>query len=134
MPRQGWKTISIREEVLRKAEEKYREDKESKSVPFIAFTDWFNNLIWSVLESEEYLYRYSPGLSYIGAEGNTVYIKDHFEDRIVEVEIHDQGIGKRFLYCRHCERDDCLHVGFCFAIREVNKILVEKGFKKPKIQ
>jgi hypothetical protein len=38
------------------------------------------------------------------------------------------------MYCRYCERDDCLHVGFCFAIREVNKILIERGFRPPKVK
>ncbi|MFN4337402.1 MAG: hypothetical protein ACK4FV_07525, partial [Candidatus Nitrosocaldus sp.] len=55
------------------------------------------------------------------------YIKDHFIDRIVEVQVVPEG---KFLYCRYCDRDDCLHVGFCFAVREVNKILIERGFKQ----
>lgn len=133
MPKGKWKTVSVREEVLKKAEEVYKVDKEAKSIPFIAFTDWINNLLWSVLEESEYLYRYAPSLEFIGITGNVIDIADRFIERIVEVEIHDQGIGKRFLYCRYCERDDCLHVGFAFAIREVNKILVERGFKKPKM-
>ncbi|MEM1971215.1 MAG: hypothetical protein QXM92_01980 [Candidatus Anstonellales archaeon] len=130
MARKGWRTVAIREELLKKALESYEEFKKDR--PYTAFTDYINNLLWSVLEEDRYLSRYAPGLQFIGLDQNVVYVKDHFIDRIVEVEIHDEGISKRFLYCRYCERDDCLHVGFCFAIREVNKILVERGFKQPK--
>ena len=130
MPQKGWKSLTIKEEVFNKVYERYkREDN-----PFIAFAAWVSQYLLEKIEEDDFLAKYAPGLSFIAAEGNTVFIKDWFIDRIVEVEIHDQGIGKRFLYCRHCERDDCLHVGFCFAIREVNKILVEKGFKKPRVR
>lgn len=134
MPRGRWVTVSLREEVYKKAKEIYEKDKERKEIQFIAFTDWINNLVWNVLEESEYLYRYAPSLQFIGAHGDTIDIADHFINRIVEVQVHDEGMSKRFLYCRHCERDDCLHVGFAFAVREVNKILIEKGFKQPRVK
>ncbi|WP_103287627.1 hypothetical protein [Candidatus Nitrosocaldus islandicus] len=140
MTRKGWKNIIIREDIYNKFYEKYERyaSKERKIInaPVTSFTTWINKYMLEVLEEDELLSRYAPALEYIGISesDNTIAIKDHFEDRIVEVEIHDRGIGKRFLYCRYCERDDCLHVGFCFAIREVNKILVERGFKQPRVK
>ncbi|MEM4365459.1 MAG: hypothetical protein QXJ44_06070 [Candidatus Nitrosocaldus sp.] len=128
MPGKGWKAINIREEIYYRLLERYK----STTTPFVTFPAWINKYIIEKLEEDELLSKYAPGLGFIGTEQNIVYIKDHFIDKIVEVEIHDEGISKRFLYCRYCERDDCLHVGFCFAIREVNKILVERGFKQPK--
>jgi hypothetical protein len=115
------------------AYQKIRKEYERRTKGNIAFTTWLTNYILEHLEEDELLNRYAPGLELIGVEYDTAFIKDWFIDRIVEVVIHDQGIGKRFLYCRYCERDDCMHVGFCFAVREINKALVEKGFKQPKV-
>lgn len=130
MPAKGWVSLTISEALYNKLKERYK----LANKPLIPFTPWVSQYILEKLEEDEYLYRYAPGLQFIGVEDNIVDIRDFFIDRIVEVEIHDRGIGKRFLYCRYCERDDCLHVGFCFAIREVNKILVERGFKQPRVK
>ncbi|MEM2966833.1 MAG: hypothetical protein QW050_01765 [Candidatus Nitrosocaldaceae archaeon] len=130
MPAKGWKTLTITEELYKRLHNRWKEENK----PMIPFTPWVSQYILENLEEDEMLLRYSPGLEFISITGNVVDIADRFIDRIVEVEIHDQGIGKRFLYCRYCERDDCLHVGFAFAIREVNKVLVERGFKQPKVK
>ena len=132
MPRGEWSTISVRNVLIEKAHKVFEKKKKE---PSLTFTNWLNKLLWEALEEQEELARYAPALEYIGISesDNTIIIKDHFEDRIVEVEPHNEGIGKRFLYCRYCNRDDCLHVGFCFAIREINKMLIEKGYRKPKL-
>ncbi|MEM4318080.1 MAG: hypothetical protein QW776_05080 [Candidatus Nitrosocaldus sp.] len=130
MPAKGWKTLTITEELYKRLHNRWKEENK----PMIPFTPWVSQYILENLEEDEMLLRYAPGLEFISITGNVIDIADRFTDRIVEVEIHDQGIGKRFLYCRYCERDDCLHVGFAFAIREVNKVLVERGFKQPKVK
>jgi hypothetical protein len=126
----NWVTITISKELYNKLRERYEAEKKR----FVAFTPWVSDYILERLEEDELLRRYGRFLSFIGTHSNEVHIADYFENRIVEVEFHDQGIGKKIMYCRHCERDDCLHVGFCFAIREVNKILIERGFKPPKVR
>jgi predicted CopG family antitoxin len=130
MPRVGYTTITVRQEVYDKILKAYKERVKSS----ISFSAWLSDYILEHLEEDELLSRYAPGLELIGVEYDTAFIKDWFIDRIVEVVIRDQGVGKRFLYCRYCERDDCLHVGFCFAVREINKVLVERGFKQPKVR
>jgi predicted CopG family antitoxin len=130
MPRVGYTTITVRQEVYDKILKAYKERVKSS----ISFSAWLSDYILEHLEEDELLSRYAPGLELIGVEYDTAFVKDWFIDRIVEVVIRDQGVGKRFLYCRHCERDDCLHVGFCFAVREINKVLVERGFKQPKVR
>jgi hypothetical protein len=133
MPLKGFKNLTIREELYDKLRSMYEEAVKAKKTQ-VAFTSWVSDYILEKTEEDELLRRHAPFLSFIGAYGNEVHIADYFENRIVEVEFHDQGIGKKIMYCRHCERDDCLHVGFCFAIREVNKALVERGFKQPKVR
>ena len=130
MPRAGYVNLSIKPEIYKQLYAIY----ENKRKGSITFTSWLLDIVYEHLEEDELLFRYTPGLELIGVEYDTAFIKDTFIDRIVEVVIRDQGVGKRFLYCRHCERDDCLHVGFCFAVREINKALVERGFKQPKVR
>jgi hypothetical protein len=129
MPYKGV-VVTIKESAYQKIKAEY----ERRTKGNIAFTTWLTNYILEHLEEDELLSRYAPGLELIGVEYDTAFIKDTFIDRIAEVVIRDKGVGKRFLYCRHCERDDCLHVGFCFAVREINKVLVERGFKQPKVR
>jgi hypothetical protein len=130
MPYKGWTTLTITTELYNKLKERYKQENK----PLIAFTPWVSQYLLEKLEEDELLRRRAPFLNFIGAYGNEVHIADYFEDKIVTVEFHDQGIGKKIMYCRHCERDDCLHVGFCFAIKEVNKVLIERGFKPPKVR
>jgi hypothetical protein len=131
MPKQGFRVVSLKETVIELLMERYKRECETKVVPFAT---WLSSYLLEKLEEDELLSRYAPGLELIGVEYDTAFIKDWFIDRIVEVVISDEGVGKRFLYCRYCERDDCLHVGFCFAVREINKVLVERGFKQPKVR
>jgi len=131
MPRKGFRVIGLKEFIVNALEERYKQECKTEVIPFAT---WLGNYLLEKLEEDELLNRYAPGLEFIDVSGDTVFIKDWFEDRIVEVIVRDYGIGKRFLYCRYCERDDCLHVGFCFGIREVNKVLVERGFKMPKVR
>ncbi|GIU71265.1 MAG: hypothetical protein KatS3mg003_0744 [Candidatus Nitrosocaldaceae archaeon] len=129
MPRKGWKTTLLREEVYNKLSELHRiknkQGKESRS-----FAGWLNDYLLEIIEEHELLSRKAPALEFLDiASDGSIAIKDHFEDRIVEVEPHGD---KRILYCRYCERDNCLHVGFCFAIREVHEELRNRGFKLPR--
>ena len=130
MPRAGYVNLSIKPEIYKQLYAIY----EKKRKGSITFTSWLLDIVYEHLEEDELLFRYTPGLELIGVEYDTAFIKDTFIDRIVEVVIRDQDVGKRFLHCRYCERDDCLHVGFCFAVREINKALVERGFKQPKVR
>ncbi len=125
-------TITVRKEVAAKLRLLYEEEK--KKQPFLSFTYWATEYLREKLEEDEILRRYGPFLEYIGISDTdgTIFIRDHIEDRIVEV-VARSDIGKRILYCRYCEKDNCLHVGFCFAIKEINKALIERGFRQPKV-
>jgi len=133
MPAKGFKTLTIKENLYNKLMSMYEEAVSTKKTQ-APFTTWVSDYILEKTEEDELLRRHAPFLSFIGTYENVVHIADYLENRIVEVAFYDQGIGKKIMHCRYCERDDCLHVGFCFAIREVNKILIERGFKPPKVR
>ena len=131
MPKKGV-VVTFKESAYNRMREEYEKHAKGR----LTFTTWLTNYILDKLEEDELLRVYAPALEFIGISDTdgTIFVRDHFIDRIVEIETHDQGIGKRFLYCRYCERDDCLHVGFCFAIKEVNKVMVKRGFRMPKVR
>ena len=62
---------------------------------------------------------------------NHISIKDNTMDRLVTVYINTD---KKELQCDFCNKTNCLHIGFCFFIQEVYKVLIELGFRprKPK--
>ncbi|GIU72418.1 MAG: hypothetical protein KatS3mg003_1897 [Candidatus Nitrosocaldaceae archaeon] len=127
MPRKGWKTVLMREEVYERFRENYEQHKPKIKK---TFTGWLNEYLIEVIEGRAEIMRKAPALEFVGIMSDgSIAIKDHFEDKLIEVEPHGD---KRLLYCRYCEKDDCLHVGFCFAIREVNNELVKRGFKLPR--
>ncbi len=135
MPQKGWKSILIREGIYNKLQEKYikvvEREKNIIEEQLTSFTYWVNNYLLDVIEEDELLSKYAPALSFIGVEGNTIFIKDDLKDRIVEVKAY--VMPTKILWCEECNSSDCLHVGFSFAIKEVNRILIERGFKRPKV-
>ncbi len=128
MPRGRWKTVTLREDVYDTLMNAYKQ--KSKELGSKAFTAWLNDYLLESFEDSALLQKYAPALEYIGTSANTIIIKDHLEDIVVEVEVRKDD---KLLYCRECESNKCLHVGFCFATREVNDILIKHGFKKPRV-
>ena len=56
-------------------------------------------------------------------QGNSIMIKDNKIGRLVEVQVH----GKE-LVCLYCKKNDCVHVGFAYAIPEVYRVMsVQRG-------
>ena len=90
-------------------------------------SSYVQDLLWEMLERDPKLQRYGPFLAYRGATDGRIRIQDNFLGSLVEIQIRD---GK--LMCLEDRRDDCLHVGFAFAVSEVHKVLMEHGFKPPK--
>ncbi len=122
--RKGYTQIVLKEEEAKRIEEFIKSDKRFEGR---TFSNAAKTILLEYIEYHDYLRRYGPFLKFIGAEGNLIFIYDHFIDRIVEVEVHD-----RMLYCRYHGNSECAHIGFCFAVPEIYTVLSEKGFKQPK--
>ena len=41
-------------------------------------------------------------------------------------------VDEKKIYCEHDNSDNCIHVGYCFAIKKVYDILIDNGFRPPK--
>lgn len=122
----NWRTLPVRKEVKTKLKHIWATDKKRPKTQ--KFSGYVDNLLSSLVEFQEGLREYGPFLEFRGAD-NTISLYDHLKHRSVDVHIDGEN---RKLYCEVDKKSDCVHVGFCFAVPEVYKVLIEEGFKEPK--
>lgn len=92
-----------------------------------SLSEYVSGLLWHVIEADDLLRRrYGPFLDLTALEGDTVILRDHKQDRLVEVFVKEGD-----LHCRLDESSECYHVGYCYALPDVYKVLVEKSVKAP---
>lgn len=111
--RDGYRRIPIKETIFNKAQEYY-----TKSKSEYAFSRWISEQLLMNLEKYEFLRIYAPYISLVGIHDNELFLKDEKEDRIIEVVLQDYR-----LYCRYCEKDDCMHVHYTLALPELGKLI-----------
>ena len=125
MTAKGFKTITIREESYTKFQDYYQQ----KKAKFVSFISWSSRFIMEAIEADIELSKHMPYLELNDEPyDNTIPIIDRLHgNKIFEVQIQ----GKE-LHCLQDNRDDCIHVGACFAIRKTAQVLKEHGFNPPK--
>ncbi|AFU57260.1 hypothetical protein Ngar_c03420 [Candidatus Nitrososphaera gargensis Ga9.2] len=125
----GWTVLTVRDQVKSRLEEIYEKDtKRPKNQKFTAYLD---NLLTQYIDYHEKLQQYGPFIEYKDKRDNYVELYDHRKRQYVNVYINDQ---EKQLFCEFDNSADCCHVGFCFAIKEVYEILIDHGFRPPKIR
>jgi|SRR3989304_1841342 len=111
MPDKGFRSVNVAEEVYQKLRERAKHEKKSIAA-------YATQILASVMEADERLSRYAPFIEVIGFEGNSVILRDHKLDRIVEVYLHEKELS-----CYYDGSKDCLHVAFCHALPQVRKVV-----------
>src|SRR5581483_8254540 len=124
----GWVTIAIRKEVKNRLEKMYQTDLARPRNQ--KFTAWLDERLSKIISWQEAIAAYSPFVKFEGAHDNQIILFDNLKDERVNVWINSQDMRLE------CEADPenplCAHVGYCFAIDDILKILTNKGFKEPK--
>jgi hypothetical protein len=110
--KRGWRRIPIREEVYLKLQIIHDNIDIDKSM-----SGWISDLLALYVMKHEFLEIFAPHLSYIVTHNNELYIKDNKIDKIVEITIIDNKI-----YCKYCERDNCIHAMYAIALLEIGKL------------
>lgn len=118
----GAKNITIWKESMERLNHFYIDAKKGR--PKLKLFTFVNEYLASKLEDNDYLSRYGPFISWIGPEGDRFILRDYNLDCLIEVQIKDSN-----LYCLYHEVEECVHIGFCYAIPDVYKRLMEIGFK-----
>lgn len=108
-----YKRIPIKLEIYKKVEDEYKERTIESSI-----SKWISDLLLMNIERYEYLRLYAPYISYKGVHDNELFLRDEKLDRIVEVVLKDLT-----LFCRYCNRDDCIHVHYTMILPEFSKLI-----------
>ena len=125
MPKAGFKSITVSEEVYNRFNDVYRKNKQDLAMKGInSFAGYITFMMEDLMQKDETFARYAPKLEKISADDNRVVVKDNIKNRIAEVAVQN---GE--LYCLLCEEKDCVHIGFVFSLSEVYEVLNAKGIK-----
>ncbi|HMK33050.1 MAG TPA: hypothetical protein VK431_05445 [Nitrosopumilaceae archaeon] len=125
MPKAGFKSITVSEDVYNKFHEVYKKNKEDLAMKGInSFAGYITFMMEDLMQKDETFARYAPKLEKISVDDNRVVVKDNIKNRIAEVAIQN---GE--LYCLFCEEKDCVHVGFVFSLPDVYEVLNARGIK-----
>jgi hypothetical protein len=128
MPKPGFKSITVSENVYKKffnIYEKRKNDLELKGIT--SFSGYLTSMMEEMMLKHEAFAKQAPFMEKISIDSDRVIIKDNKRNRIVEVILRN-----RELRCLLDEKIDCIHIGFVYSIPEVYILLNNKGMKAPK--
>ena len=125
--KKGWSTVQIREDVKNNLLNLYNNDKKRPSNQ--KFTAYLDLILKNTIAFNKQITEYGPFLEFTSAIDNHIAVKDNTMNRLVTIYINSK---KKELQCDFCEKIDCLHIGFCFAVPEIYKVLIENGFRPKK--
>ncbi len=128
MPKPGFKSITVSEQVYDKFHDVFQKNKSELSMKGVnSFAGYITYMLEDMMLKDKTFARYAPKLEKISVDGDRVIIKDNIKNRIAEVTIQ-----RGELFCQLCEEKDCFHIGFVFSLPDVYEVLNSKGIKHPK--
>ena len=128
MPKSGFKSITVSENVYKKFFEVYEKRKKGLELKGISsFSGYLTNRMEEMMIKDEVFATHSPFIEKIAVDQNRVILKDNKQNRIAEVLLNN---GE--LQCLLDERSDCVHVGFVYSLPELYCIIDKIGIKFPR--
>jgi hypothetical protein len=128
MPKAGFKSITISEQVYDKFFDVFQKNKSELAMKGVnSFAGYVTYMLEDMMLKDKTFARYAPKLEKISVDDDRVIIKDNIKNRIAEVTIQ-----RGELFCQLCEEKDCFHIGFVFSLPDVYEVLNSKGIKHPK--
>ncbi|HEY6885029.1 MAG TPA: hypothetical protein VI278_13430 [Nitrososphaeraceae archaeon] len=127
MPKPGYKSITVSENVYKKFFEVYEKNKKELELKGImSFSGYLTSRMEEMMIKDEVFAKHSPFIEKIAIDQNRVILKDNKKNRIAEILLKN---GE--LQCLLDERSDCVHVGFVYSLPELYCIISNKGIKVP---
>jgi hypothetical protein len=125
MPKAGFKSITVSEEVYDKFHDVFQKNKSDLSMKGVnSFAGYITYMLEDMMLKDKTFARYAPKLEKISVDDDRVIIKDNIKNRIAEVTIQ-----RGELFCQLCEEKNCFHIGFVFSLPDVYEA---KGIRHPK--
>ena len=128
MPKPGYKSITVSENVYKKFFEVYEKNRKGLELKGImSFSGYLTNRMEEMMIKDEVFAKQSPFIEKIAIDQNRVILKDNKQNRIAEVLMNN---GE--LQCLLDDgRSDCVHVGFVYSLPELYYVIRNKGIKIP---
>lgn len=115
MPRCGFKTITVTETVFDKFYQTWLTCKDELAMKGVSsFAGYITHLILECMKVDETFTKYQPRYEKIAIEECRIILRDNKINRIVELK--RKGV---LLHCELCEKDNCVHVGFCYSFHQI---------------
>ncbi len=128
MPKAGFKSITVSEEVYDKFFDVFEKNKPELVMKGInSFSGYVTYMLEQTMQKDKTFARYAPKIEKIAVDEDRVVLKDNIKNRIAEVTIQ-----KGELFCQLCEEKDCVHIGYVFSLPDVYEILNSRGIKHPR--
>jgi hypothetical protein len=128
MPKAGFKSITVSEEIYDKFFEVFEKNKPELVMKGInSFSGYVTYMLEQTMQKDKTFARYAPKIEKVAVDDDRVILKDNIKNRIAEV-----AIQRGELFCQLCEEKDCIHIGYVFSLPDVYEILNSKGIKHPK--
>ncbi len=128
MPKPGFKSITVSEQVYDKFHDVFQKNKSELSMKGVnSYAGYITYMLEDMMLKDKTFARYAPKLEKISVDDDRVIIKDNIKNRIAEVTIQ-----RGELFCQLCEEKDCVHIGFVFSLPDVYEVLNSKGIRHPK--
>jgi hypothetical protein len=115
MPKPGFKSITVSENVYKKFFEVYEKNKKVLELKGItSFSGYLTSMMEEMMIRYEAFAKHAPFMEKIAIDQNRVILKDNKRNRIVEVLLKN---GE--LQCLLDEKPDCVHIGFVYSLPEL---------------
>ena len=122
MPKPGFKSITVSENVYNKFFKSYEHSRSGLELKGItSFSGYLTSMMEEVMLKNETFAKHSPYIEKLSIEGNVIILRDNKVNRIVEIALEN---GE--LRCLLDQKKDCIHIGFVYSLPQVYEILVEK--------
>lgn len=128
MPKAGFKSITVSEEVYDKFFDVFEKSKSDLMMKGInSFSGYVTYMLEQTMQKDKTFARYAPKIEKITIDDDRVILKDNIKNRIAEVTIQ-----RGELFCQLCDEKDCVHIGYVFSLPDVYEVLNSKGIRHPK--
>ena len=115
MPKPGFKSITVSENVYTKFFKVYEENKKGLELKGIrSFSGYLTSMMGEMMLRYEAFAKHAPYMVKLSTDQNRVVLKDNKRNRIAEMMLKE---GE--LQCLLDERGDCVHVGFVYSLPEL---------------
>lgn len=123
MPKAGFKSITVSENVYKKFFEVYEKSRKELELKGItSFSGYLTSMIEEIMEKYEAFAKHAPLIEKIAVDSDRVILKDNKRNRIAEVLLKNDE-----LQCLLDESSNCVHIGFAYSLPELYSTINTKG-------